>query len=60
MRGYITGVTDTSLWRQYADGARTIYGHRFPDGLRKNTAAARSRSSRPTTKADARRRTTSR
>jgi phosphoribosylaminoimidazole-succinocarboxamide synthase len=37
VRGYITGVTDTSLWRQYGDGARTIYGHRFPDGLAKNT-----------------------
>ena len=37
VRGYITGVTSTSLWQQYADGARTIYGHRFPDGLRKNT-----------------------
>lgn len=38
VRGYITGVTSTSLWKQYADGAREIYGHRFPDGLRKNTA----------------------
>ncbi|MDP2292460.1 MAG: phosphoribosylaminoimidazolesuccinocarboxamide synthase [Actinomycetota bacterium] len=38
VRGYITGVTSTSLWQQYADGARTIYGHRFPDGLRKNTS----------------------
>ena len=37
VRGYITGVTSTSLWRQYADGARTIYGYDFPDGLRKNT-----------------------
>ncbi len=37
VRGYITGVTSTSLWKQYADGAREIYGHRFPDGLRKNT-----------------------
>ena len=37
VRGYITGVTSTSLWQQYADGARTIYGHQFPDGLRKNT-----------------------
>jgi phosphoribosylaminoimidazole-succinocarboxamide synthase len=37
VRGYITGVTDTSLWRQYHEGARTIYGHRFPDGLAKNT-----------------------
>jgi len=25
------------LWTQYANGARTIYGHPFPDGLRKNT-----------------------
>jgi phosphoribosylaminoimidazole-succinocarboxamide synthase len=38
VRGYITGVTSTSLWQQYAAGARTIYGHRFPDGIRKNTA----------------------
>ena len=37
VRGYITGVTTTSLWRQYDEGAREIYGHRFPDGLRKNT-----------------------
>ena len=46
MRGYITGVTSTSLWQPYAAGARTIYGYRFPDGLGKNTAAARTRSSR--------------
>jgi phosphoribosylaminoimidazole-succinocarboxamide synthase len=38
VRAYITGVTSTSLWKAYAAGARTIYGHRFPDGLRKNTA----------------------
>ena len=38
VRGYITGVTDTSLWGMYADGARTMYGYEFPDGLRKNTA----------------------
>ena len=38
VRGHITGVTSTSLWRQYANGARTIYGYDFPDGLRKNTA----------------------
>ncbi|MEA3184621.1 MAG: phosphoribosylaminoimidazole-succinocarboxamide synthase [Ilumatobacteraceae bacterium] len=37
VRGYITGVTTTSLWRQYADGARTIYGYHFTDGLRKNS-----------------------
>ena len=33
VRAYITGVTATSLWRPYASGERTIYGHRFPDGL---------------------------
>ncbi len=37
VRGYITGVTDTALWTRYAAGERTIYGHRFADGLRKNT-----------------------
>jgi len=37
VRGYITGVTDTSLWTRYAAGSRTIDGHEFPDGLRKNT-----------------------
>jgi phosphoribosylaminoimidazole-succinocarboxamide synthase len=37
VRGHITGVTDTALWTRYAAGERTIYGHRFPDGLRKNT-----------------------
>ena len=37
VRGYITGVTSTSLWQQYADGARTIYGYDMPDGLSKNT-----------------------
>ena len=38
VRGYITGVTSTSLWRPYAAGKRTIYGYHFPDGLAKNTA----------------------
>jgi phosphoribosylaminoimidazole-succinocarboxamide synthase len=38
VRGYITGITDTALWTQYARGDRTIYGHQFPDGLSKNTA----------------------
>lgn len=51
VRGYITGVTTTSLWRQYADGARTIYGYRFADGLRKNSALP-SPIITPTTKAE--------
>ncbi len=36
VRGYITGVTSTSIWRAYEQGERTIYGIKFPDGLRKN------------------------
>ena len=36
VRGHITGVTDTALWTAYERGDRTIYGHRLPDGLRKN------------------------
>jgi phosphoribosylaminoimidazole-succinocarboxamide synthase len=38
VRGYITGVTSTSLWRPYSEGARTLYGYHFPEGLEKNTA----------------------
>lgn len=36
VRGYITGVTDTSLWKKYNAGERVIYGIKFPDGLKKN------------------------
>ncbi|MEX2252519.1 MAG: phosphoribosylaminoimidazolesuccinocarboxamide synthase [Thermoleophilaceae bacterium] len=36
VRGHITGVTDTSLWRRYAEGNRVIDGHRLPEGLQKN------------------------
>ena len=36
VRGYITGVTSTSLWRAYELGERNIYGINFPEGLRKN------------------------
>ncbi|HSJ90903.1 MAG TPA: phosphoribosylaminoimidazolesuccinocarboxamide synthase [Ilumatobacter sp.] len=50
VRGYITGVTDTSLWGMYAGGARSMYGHDFPDGLSKNTALPRHIVT-PTTKA---------
>lgn len=36
VRGYITGVTTTSLWFNYEKGERTIYGLTFPEGLIKN------------------------
>jgi len=36
VRGYITGVTSTALWRRYEEGDREIYGYSFPEGLKKN------------------------
>ncbi|MCB8948463.1 MAG: phosphoribosylaminoimidazolesuccinocarboxamide synthase [Ardenticatenaceae bacterium] len=36
VRGYITGVTKTSLWYLYEQGERRPYGVQLPDGLNKN------------------------
>ena len=36
MRGYLTGVTSTSIWSHYDKGARIYAGHALPDGMRKN------------------------
>ena len=36
MRAYITGVTSTSIWTHYKNGARTFCGHDLPDGMKKN------------------------
>ena len=36
VRGYISGVTKTSLWYHYSQGERRIYGMEFPDGMNKN------------------------
>jgi|SRR3989344_7479814 len=36
VRGYITGVTGTSIWGSYEKGERKIYGIKFKNGLRKN------------------------
>lgn len=36
VRGYLSGVTKTSVWYSYKQGEREIYGIRFPDGLVKN------------------------
>ncbi len=38
VRGYITGVTSTSLWTLYNNGDRTPYGIHLPDGLQKDQA----------------------
>ena len=36
VRGYMTGVTKTSIWYSYEKGERIIYGIKFPEGLKKN------------------------
>lgn len=36
VRGYLSGVTKTSVWYSYQKGEREIYGLQFPDGLVKN------------------------
>jgi phosphoribosylaminoimidazole-succinocarboxamide synthase len=36
MRAYITGVTSTSIWTHYKNGARSFCGHDLPDGMKKN------------------------
>lgn len=36
VRGYITGVTDTSIWGMYEAGDHAPYGVALPDGLIKN------------------------
>ncbi|CAN5791729.1 phosphoribosylaminoimidazolesuccinocarboxamide synthase [soil metagenome] len=52
VRGYITGVTSTSLWTMYAKGERKPYGISLPDGLRKNDPLPTPLIT-PTTKAEA-------
>ncbi len=36
VRGYLSGVTKTSVWYSYQKGERNIYGMKFPDGMKKN------------------------
>lgn len=36
VRGYITGVTNTSAWYHYERGVRNFCGNILPEGLRKN------------------------
>jgi phosphoribosylaminoimidazole-succinocarboxamide synthase len=51
MRGYITGVTGTSLWTHYKDGKRDFGNFVLPDGLKKNQKLAEPVFN-PTTKSD--------
>ncbi len=52
VRGYITGVTKTSLWTLYEAGDRTPYGISLPEGLHRNDALPEAIIT-PTTKAEA-------
>ncbi|CAN0461003.1 unnamed protein product, partial [Phaeothamnion confervicola] len=36
MRGYLTGSTSTSIWKNYEKGVREYCGFALPEGLRKN------------------------
>ena len=36
VRSYLTGSTDTAIWPMYERGERVLYGHAFPDGMKKN------------------------
>lgn len=36
VRAYLTGVTSTSIWTHYQSGERDFFGHRLPDGMKKN------------------------
>lgn len=40
VRAYLTGSTNTSIWPMYKSGERVIYGHQFPEGMRKNQKLA--------------------
>lgn len=50
MRGYLTGVTDTSIWTRYTTGERNFNGYVLPDGMRKNVPLPQTLFT-PTTKA---------
>ncbi|WP_428266356.1 phosphoribosylaminoimidazolesuccinocarboxamide synthase [Haliangium sp.] len=36
IRSYLTGVTETSIWRAYERGERRFCGHDLPEGMKKN------------------------
>jgi len=50
-RGYLTGVSKTSIWSAYERGERLYCGHSLPDGLRKHERLAEPLLT-PTTKAE--------
>ena len=36
MRSYLTGSTETSIWKNYEKGVRDYCGHKLPDNMIKN------------------------
>ena len=58
VRGYMTGVTDTSLWTHYQKGKRDFGNFKLPDGMKKNQQLLRPVFT-PSTKSDAHDRTLS-
>ena len=52
VRGVMTGSTSTSLWHQYSQGVRSMYGYSFADGIEKNSPLPNAIIT-PTTKGDA-------
>lgn len=52
VRGVMTGSTSTSIWKQYEQGNRKIYGYSFADNILKNTLLPEAIIT-PTTKGDA-------
>jgi phosphoribosylaminoimidazole-succinocarboxamide synthase len=51
VRSYLTGVTSTSIWRNYEKGTRLFGGVTLPDGMRKNEPLPQALIT-PTTKAE--------
>ena len=51
MRSYLTGSTNTSIWKNYEKGCRNYCGHQLPDGLLRNQKLERVLLT-PTTKAE--------
>jgi phosphoribosylaminoimidazole-succinocarboxamide synthase len=51
VRGYLTGVTKTSIWRNYEAGLRSFGGATLPDGMKKNEPLPHALIT-PTTKAE--------
>ncbi|MGZ3439939.1 MAG: phosphoribosylaminoimidazolesuccinocarboxamide synthase [Polyangia bacterium] len=51
VRGYLTGVTKTSIWRNYEAGERSFGGVTLPEGMKKNEPLPKALIT-PTTKAE--------